>query len=160
MFKVGDLAVYPAHGVGTIHSIEKRETSGGTMMFYIIKIINTGATIILPTGNIESVGLRKIVDKNALQKVYQILRGKKDPVIYNQTWNRRHREYMDKIKSGSVREVARVMRELHLLKSNKELSFGEKKMLDMAKNLLIRELAITKNITEDKMEAKLNKIMQ
>lgn len=160
MFKVGDLAVYPAHGVGTVNSIEKRETSEGERVFYIIKIINTGATIILPKDNVKSVGLRRIVDKHALQQVYQILKDKKDPIIDNQTWNRRYRAYMDKIKSGSLTEVAKVIRELYLLKSSKELSFGERKMLDMAKNLLVKELAITKNIPEDKMEAELNRMMQ
>lgn len=160
MFKVGDLAVYPAHGVGIIQSIEKKETSSGKQIFYIIKIVETGAIIMLPTSNIEAVGLRKVVDKAVLPKVYRILKNKKEPAADNQTWNRRYREYMEKIKSGCVMDVARVMRELYLLKSNKELSFGERKMLDIAKGLLVKELAITKNIAEDKMEAELNKMMR
>lgn len=160
MFKVGDLAVYPAHGVGIIKSIEKKKTSDGNQTFYIIKIMETGATIMLPTNNIGAVGLRRVVDKTVIPKVYRILKNKKEPVNDTQTWNRRYREYTDKIRSGCVMEVAKVMRELHLLKSNKELSFGEKKMLDMAKGLLVRELAITKNIAEDRMEAELNKLMQ
>lgn len=160
MFKVGDLAVYPAHGVGIIQSIEKKETSDGNQIFYIIKIVETGATIMLPISNISSVGLRKVVDKAILPKVYRILKNKKEPLMDNQTWNRRYREYMEKIKSGCVMEVARVMRELYLLKSSKELSFGEKKMLDIATGLLVKELAITKNIAEDKMEAELNKMMR
>jgi len=160
MFKVGDLAVYPAHGVGIIQSIEKKETSSGKQTFYIIKIIDTGATIMLPTDKIKSVGLRKVIGKTVLPKIYQILKDKNEPVNGNQTWNRRYREYMERIKSGSVTEVAKVIRELYLLKLNKELSFGERKMLDMAKSLLVKELAITKNIDEDKMEAELNKIMQ
>lgn len=160
MFKVGDLAVYPAHGVGIIQSIEKKETSGGKQIFYIIKIVETGAIIMLPISNIEAVGLRRVVDKAVLPKVYRILKNKKEPANDNQTWNRRYREYMEKIKSGCVMEVASVMRELHLLKSSKELSFGERKMLDIAKGLLVKELAITKNIAEGKMEKELNKIMQ
>jgi len=159
MFKVGDLAVYPAHGIGVIQSIEKKETSTGGQIFYIIRILETGATIMLPTSNISSVGLRKVVDKTMLPKVYSILKNKKEPTSDSQTWNRRYREYMEKIKSGCVMEIAKIIRELYLLKSNKELSFGEKKMFNLAKSLLVKELAITKNTVEEKVEAELNKMM-
>ncbi len=114
----------------------------------------------VPVDTASSVGLRKIVKKSQVPKVYEILMDRKDVVLDNQTWNRRYREYTDKIKSGCVMEVARVLRDLYVLKLDKELSFGERRMLDTAKNLLVKELSIAKNIKEEKVEEELSRIMQ
>lgn len=159
-FKVGELAVYPAHGVGTIVGVESREVSGESTHFYILKIIDTEATIMVPVDTAAVVGLRKIVKKSMVPKVYEILMDRTDSIVDNQTWNRRYRDYTDKIKSGCVMEVAKVLRDLYLLKFDKELSFGERRMLDTAKNLLVKELSIAKNIKEEKVEEELNKIMK
>ena len=78
--------------------------------------------------------------------------------VDNQTWNRRYREYMEKIKSGSVFEVAEVLRDLVLLRCDKDLSFGERQMLDLAQNLLVKELSIAKNMAEEKMRLRLQSI--
>lgn len=147
-FKVGDKAVYPAHGVGTIASIENREIAGSKRKFYIMKFMDSGMTIMVPTDNVRTVGLREVIDGDEVDIVYSILR-ERDIVIDNQTWNRRYREYMDKIKTGSVYEVAEVLRDLSLLRFEKELSFGERKMLDTARNLIIRELAVAQDESED-----------
>lgn len=157
-FKSGDLAVYPAHGVGKIMGVESREVSGVNKHFYVLKVLDTDATIMVPVDNAESVGLRKVVKKKIVPKIYAILKDRSEP-LDNQTWNRRYREYTDKIKSGCVMEVAKVLRDLYLLKSDKELSFGERKMLDTAKNLLVKELSIAKNAKEDKIEAELYRII-
>ena len=149
-FKPGDKAVYPAHGVDEVNAIETREISGNKQTFYILKILDNGMTIMVPTGNIKSVGLREIIDEDQVDEVYEILK-ERDITVDNQTWNRRYREYMDKIKSGSVYEIAEVMRDLSLLKFEKELSFGERKMLDTARSLLIKELAIAQDIDEDEV---------
>ncbi len=160
-FKRGELAVYPAHGVGTILGIESREVSGTTRLFYILSIIDTEAIIMVPVDTASVVGLRKIVARDTVPKVYKILRERTDlPLVDNQTWNRRYREYTEKIKSGCVMEVARVLRDLYLLKLDKELSFGERKMLDTAKNLLVKELSIARNLKEEKVEEELIRIMQ
>ncbi len=140
--------------------VETREVSGLNQNFYILKILNTEATIMVPVDTASSVGLRKIVKKSQVPKVYEILMDRKDVVLDNQTWNRRYREYTDKIKSGCVMEVARVLRDLYVLKLDKELSFGERRMLDTAKNLLVKELSIAKNIKEEKVEEELSRIMQ
>ncbi len=158
MFKIGDKAVYPAHGVGIIESIESREISGITQTFYTLRIKESGMTIMIPVNNAENVGLRKVVDEDTVTKVYEILK-ERDNSIDNQTWNRRYREYMEKIKTGCVLEIAKVLRDLYLLKFDKELSFGEKKMLNTAKNLLIKELSIAKNTTESKMEEELDSLL-
>jgi len=150
-FKVGDMAVYPAHGVGEITSIEKREIAGNTHQFYIMKILDSGMTIMVPTGNVRNVGLRELISIDEVDIVYDILR-ERDISINEQTWNRRYREYMDKIKTGSVYEIAEVMRDLMLLRYEKELSFGERKMLDTARTLIVKELAIAQ-IEEEAMIA-------
>jgi CarD family transcriptional regulator len=157
MFKKGDLAVYPAHGVGIIETIESQEISGCRQDFYIIRILDNNMKIMVPTQNVESVGLREIIDQKEVRKLYSILK-KRDIVMDNQTWNRRYREYMDKIKTGSVFEVAEVYRDLLMLKEEKGLSFGERKMLDTARGLLVKEISLAKKVAEKQVENDLEKI--
>lgn len=157
MFKVGDLAVYPAHGVGCIESIETREISGEKTDFYIMKILDNNMIIMIPIGNVTSVGLRDIIDVKEVSRVYEIMKQRDIPAD-NQTWNRRYREYMEKIKTGSVYEVAEVLRDLYLLKVDKDLSFGERKMLDTAQGLLLKELSIAKETDESAIMSDINAI--
>jgi CarD family transcriptional regulator, regulator of rRNA transcription len=158
LFKVGDLAVYPAHGVGRIESIEEKEISGTCQLFYTMRIMDNGMTIMIPSCNIKSVGLRQIISKSKVKEVYSILKDK-EAKIDNQTWNRRYREYMEKIKTGSVFEIAVVLRDLSILKQGKELSFGERKLLDMATNLLVKELAIAEKMDEDQVRIDIDIIL-
>lgn len=157
MFKVGDLAVYPAHGVGLIERIETQEISGCRQDFYVMRILDNGMIIMIPTNNVENVGLRDIIEHTEVPKLYSILK-KRDVPIDKQTWNRRYREYMDKIKTGSVFEVAEVYRDLLILKVEKDLSFGERKMLDTARNLLVKEISLAKKVDEEQVEKELDKI--
>ena len=157
MFKVGDLAVYPAHGVGCIESIETREISGEKKDFYIMKILDNNMIIMIPIDNVRSVGLRDIIDEKEVSRVYEIMKQRDIPAD-NQTWNRRYREYMEKIKTGSVYEVAEVLRDLYLLKVDKDLSFGERKMLDTAQGLLLKELSIAKETDESAIMSDINDI--
>ncbi|MCK6598668.1 MAG: CarD family transcriptional regulator [Bdellovibrionaceae bacterium] len=140
-FKVGENAVYPGHGVGRILSIETKEILGNKQTFYSVQILETGMKIMIPRDNVKSVGLRPIISKEEASKVLGILK-ERDVKIDNQTWNRRYREYMEKIKTGSVYEIAEVLRDLFVLKVDKELSFGERKMLDTARTLLLKELTL------------------
>lgn len=156
-FKVGDVAVYPAHGVGKVHSIEEREIAGNTHKFYILKIIDTGMTIMVPTGNVRNVGLREVINESEVDIVYEIMK-ERDISINEQTWNRRYREYMDKIKTGSIYEIAEVLRDLMLLRYEKELSFGERKMLDTARCLIIKELAISQDLPEEEVSEEIDEI--
>jgi CarD family transcriptional regulator len=148
-FKVGDLAVYPAHGVGEIISIESRVVNGEKHDFYIMKVIENGMTIMIPTNNVDSVGLRDVIPKKEIPKVYAVMQSKKEANADNQTWNRRYREYMDKIKTGSLYDVAEVFRDLFLLKLTKDLSFGERKLYDTAQILLVKELSTAKKTDEN-----------
>ncbi|RJQ77963.1 MAG: CarD family transcriptional regulator [Desulfobacteraceae bacterium] len=147
-FKVGDLAVYPAHGVGRIEAIETRVVNGEKHDFYIMKILENNMVIMIPTWNVESVGLRDVIGEKEIPKIMDVIKAKRDLTVDNQTWNRRYREYMDKIKTGSLYEVAEVFRDLSLLKMNKDLSFGERKLYDTAYTLLIKELSTAKNSDE------------
>jgi CarD family transcriptional regulator len=104
-------------------------------------------TIMVPRDSAESAGLRGVIRKLDIPRVLRILRNR-DVEIDNQTWNRRYREYMEKINTGSIYEIAEVIRDLHLLRTEKELSFGERKILDMAQSLLVKELAIVQNVKE------------
>ena len=156
-FKVGDKVVYPAQGVCLIDSIQLRKVSAAEQKFYILTVLETGTKIMVPVNQVETVGLRKIVDAKTAEKVYDILRDR-DVEIDNQTWNRRYREYTQKIKTGSVFEIAKVIRDLSVLKSDKELSFGERKMLDTAQGLLVKEISIAKACPEDSIKAELNRL--
>ncbi|MEJ2154417.1 MAG: CarD family transcriptional regulator [Desulfobacteraceae bacterium] len=147
-FEVGDLAVYPAHGVGRIEAIETKVVNGEEHDFYIMKVLENGMVIMIPTWNVESVGLRDVISKKEIPKVIDVIKSKRELTIDNQTWNRRYREYMDKIKTGSLYEVAEVFRDLSLLKLTKDLSFGERKLYDTAHTLLIKELSTAKESDE------------
>ncbi len=159
MFKTGDMAVYPTHGVGIIESIEHKEISGDKKTFYVLRVLGNGMTIMIPTENADSVGLRQVISQKQVPKVYKILK-KKNIEIDAQTWNRRYREYIEKIKTGSIFEVAGVLRDLFLLRVDKDLSFGERRMLDTARNLLIKELSIVKKSPEKSIEKELKKIFE
>lgn len=158
-FKIGDKAVYPAHGVGEVTAIEDREIAGQHQTFYILRILDNGMRIMIPTNNIRQVGLREVISKEKVKKVFEILR-LKDLSVDTTTWNRRYREYMEKIKTGSVFEVAEVLRDLYLLKSDKDLSFCELKLLDTARSLLIKELAVAKKCDEEDIESEFRSIFQ
>ncbi|MBW1777343.1 MAG: CarD family transcriptional regulator [Deltaproteobacteria bacterium] len=147
-FRVGDLAVYPAHGVGRIDAIETRVINGERQDFYIMKVLENGMVIMIPTRNVQSVGLRDVIPEGEIPKVYQIMQEERDVSLENQTWNRRYREYMEKIKTGSLYDVAEVFRDLYLLKLEKDLSFGERKLYDTAQGLLVKELSTAKNTDE------------
>ncbi len=153
-FKAGDKIVYPGHGVGEIEGIRTTVLGGQEHHIYNIKILDSGMKVMVPVSQASAVGLRKIIDKKAIDEVFSILKDR-DFKIDTQTWNRRFREYSQKIKTGSVFEIAVVLRDLSVLSSDKELSFGEKKMLDMAESLLVSEIAIAKARPHDKVVGEL-----
>ena len=156
-FAVGDKAVYPVHGVAEVVALESREIGGNKTSVYILKIIDTGMKIMVPMTNAVTVGLRDLITSKQVKEVYEILKSRDIPRD-TQTWNRRYREYMEKIKTGSVFEIAEVMRDLCVLRVTKDLSFGERKMLETARGLLIKELALAKGVGEDKIGAEIDAI--
>ncbi|WP_372654763.1 CarD family transcriptional regulator [Halobacteriovorax sp.] len=140
MFNIGDYAVCPGHGVGQVCDVEERVVGEETLSFYIIKIIANGMTVMVPT-NSEN-GIRELVGSNEINEVYDLLQDH-DVEVDNSTWNRRYREYMAKVKTGSLLEIADVLRALFLLRDKKNLSFGEKKMLEQCRDLLAQEISLS-----------------
>lgn len=156
MFNTGDIAVYPAHGVGVIESVEKKNISGREHSFLVMRILDNDMTIMIPQDNIERVGLREVIDAGQVDAVFDILKGKSDQ-IDGKTWNKRFREYSEKIKVGAPSDIAEVMRDLMNLKNEKGLSFGERKMLDNVKSLLSQEIALATNDKAEQVEQKMTK---
>jgi CarD family transcriptional regulator len=157
MFKTGEVAVYPGHGVGRIESIEEKEFSGTKQAFYIMRILDTDMTIMIPVDGEKNAGLRCIINTKEVAKVYEILRDR-NIGHDNAPWNRRYKDYMERIKSGSIFEVATVLRELYSLRVDKELSFGEKKMFEIARNLIKKELSIALDKEEIQIEQEIDGI--
>lgn len=153
-FRVGDKAVYPAQGVAEVVGIEEKEIASAVTSFYVLKILDSEMKIMVPIAKAEQVGLRDVASKKDIVEVMSILK-EKDVQVDKQTWNRRYRGFMEKIKTGSLFEVAEVYRDLSRLKTTKTLSFGERRMLDTARNLIVRELSVARGAPETKVESEL-----
>ncbi len=159
MFKIGDRAVYPAQGVGVVEKIESREFCGQTHDFYILRIIDNDMTIMIPVGNAGHVGLRTLMSKDKVETIYSALGEKQSGSPAIASWSRRQREYNDKIKTGDPMDVAEVLRELYLIREEKELSYGEKKVLELARRLLVKELALAEGIAEETVTERLENMV-
>jgi CarD family transcriptional regulator len=157
-FQVGDMAVHPAHGVGEVTGIEKRDLGGSVNLFYVLRIIDTGLKVMIPVRATTQVGLRRVMSKKEADKVLRVLQAP-EVAVDGQTWNRRFRAYTEMLKSGSPYEIAKVLRDMSRLKFDKELSFGERRLLDQAKSLLIKELALAKQIQPGAMEGEISQIL-
>lgn len=153
---VGDKAVYPARGVAEVVGIENKEINSTICTFYVLKVLDSEMQILVPKDKADQVGLRPVATVDEVEEVLDILRDQ-DVRIDKQTWNRRYRGFMEKIKTGSLFEVAEVFRDLYRLKSTKTLSFGERRMLDHAKSLIVKELSVARNWSEQKVEKELEK---
>lgn len=157
-FQIGDKAVYPSKGVGEIVGIDEKSVSGKTHRFYCLRILDTDIRILVPIDNAEQVGLRNVVTPDDIEGVYDVLRHV-ETCNDRQTWNRRYRGFMEKVKTGSLFEIAEVFRDLHRLKRTKTLAFGERRMLDTVQSLMVKELAVAKGLSEAKIEDELMRTM-
>jgi CarD family transcriptional regulator len=155
-FRIGDKAVYPAHGVVEVVGVDTKEINKTVCAFYVLKVLENEMQIMVPKQKAEQVGLRPVVSAQEANEVFDVLRDQ-DVHIDKQTWNRRYRGFMEKIKTGSLFDVAEVYRDLFRLKSTKNLSFGERRMLDTARTLMVKELAVARKWTEAKVEQELEK---
>lgn len=149
MFNVGDYIVYPMHGAGTIDAIEEKDILGQKQAYYIIKMPGE-VKVMIPTAQADKVGIRSVIDNTQADKVFDILG--EDETQTEMNWNKRYRENMDKMKTGDIYEVADVVRNLSFKQKEKGLSTGEKKMLTNAKQILVSELALAKDLSQEKME--------
>ncbi len=149
MFNVGDKVVYPMHGAGIIDAIEEKDILGEKQAYYILKMPGE-VKVMVPTAKAEQVGVRNIINKSEAEKVFTVLESNETEMSMN--WNKRYRDNMDKMKSGSIYEVADVVRNLSFKQKEKGLSTGEKKMLNNAKQILVSELVLTEHSSKDEIE--------
>lgn len=142
MFSPNQLVVYPAQGVGRVERIERQEVGGVGMEFYIVRILSNNITLMVPVSTAKNVGLRPLSDKKKAKGVLASLQDRSGFSGHiGQNWNRRHREYSEKLKSGDLGDVCNVLKELILISGEKELSFGERRLQEQAMALVSIELA-------------------
>ena len=158
MYRIGDKIVYPMHGAGVIEAIEEREFLGTKQDYYILKMPVGDLRVMIPIHNVVGIGIREVIKPNDIDKVLRILRDQSVNVTTN--WNKRYRENMIKIKSGSIFEVADVVRSLMLREKGKGLSTGERKMLNSAKQILISELVLAKGTDQNEIEVEIERCVR
>jgi CarD family transcriptional regulator len=156
-FKAAEMAVHPAHGVGEVVALEERDLGGRITTCYVLKIIDTGLKVMVPTEAAARVGLRPVMKKREALKILDILRAP-EVAVDLQPWNRRFRAYTEMLKSGLPQEIAKVLRDMYRLKFDKDLSFGERRLLDQARSLLIQELALAKKVAPSVIEGEIQQI--
>lgn len=157
-FKIGDKSVHPHHGVGEVVAIDTKEIAGQKMTFYTLHLMSEGTKVMVATEAAAKLGLRRVVSRAEAKKVLDVLRDKTIAVT-SQPWNRRYREYTEMLTSGSLYEVAKVMRDLSVIRGEKELSFGERGLLDKARALLVTELAISRRCKASRVENEIEEIL-
>lgn len=150
MFNADKLVVYPAQGVGKIERIDKKNIGGVDCDFYIVRIRANNITLMVPVHNAANVGLRSLVSEDIAKAILSTLHGNLEQQVFiGQNWNRRFREYSERLKSSDLSVVSEVLRELLLIGRNKELSFGERRLLEQAMNLVSGELAEVLDVSAD-----------
>jgi CarD family transcriptional regulator len=152
-FKLGDKVVYPNHGVGVIEQISYGYMNGKSEKYYMLRIVSSGLKVMVPQTNIDSVGLRAVIRSTQAGAVFSYL--EKGRSASHHDWKHRFKENSERMRTGSLMEVAAVLKGLVALSRTKPLSFREKKMLERAKYLLISELATVRNTSEEIVETNL-----
>lgn len=158
-FNVGDTAIYPTHGVADVIDTPVRDMGSSHVQCYQLQVRGSGLKIIVPVHKAEEVGMRRVAESGEIEELFELLRDQEIPSD-RQTWNRRYRGFMEKIRTGSLFEVAEVFRDLSVLKSTKTLSHGERQMLKIARDLLIRELSVAKDRSETEIANELDSMFK
>ena len=150
VFNIGDRVVYPMHGAGVIEAIEHKEILGEVEQYYVLRMPLGEMKVMIPVKKVDHLGIREVIQSNSVEQVLDILRDQKDRMT--DTWNKRYRDNLDKLKGGNIYEVADVCGELLYLEREKGLSAGERKMLDNAKQILVSELLLVGSTDEEELE--------
>lgn len=158
MFDIGDKIVYPMHGAGIIIAIEEKEILGNKKKYYVMKMPMGDMKVMVPLDNIEDIGIREVINNQEIEQVFAVLGD--DETKMPQNWNRRYRANMDKIKSGDIYEIANVVRNLMIRDREKGLSTGERKMLNNAKQMLVSEIVLAKEIEQLEAEQLIDEIVK
>ena len=148
MYKIGDKLVYPMHGAGIIEAIEEREIFEELKPYYIMQNVSEGLQILIPVDKVDDIGVRTIVTQPVIDEMIETLKLPMD--VMEKNWNRRYREHLERLKTGDIFEVAKVVKNLILLDRLKGLSTGEKKMLNNARNFIVSEMVLIQD--KDKEE--------
>jgi CarD family transcriptional regulator len=156
-FKVGETVVYPHHGAATIVEIKTRTIKGEDKKYLKLIVGQGGLTIEVPSDNVEMVGVRDVIDKAGLERVFTVLR---DPIVEEPAnWSRRYKANLEKLASGDVIKVSEVVRDLWRREQDRGLSAGEKRMLAKARQILISELALAEKSNVEKAGARLDQVL-
>lgn len=157
VFSVGDKVVYPMHGAGVIEAIETKEVLNRTEKYYIMRMPIGELRVMIPMSSGEELGLREVIDVAEVAKVLDVLRA--ETTKMSQNWNRRYRANLEKIKTGDIYEVAEVVRNLTAREREKGLSTGERKMLENARQILVSELVLAQDTTEEEVQRQLSEAL-
>ncbi len=161
MFSPDELVVYPAQGVGKVERIESQTVGGQSVDFYIVRILTNNVTLMVPVKNASNVGLRHVCPAAEAEEIMESLKDRSTFTGYTgQNWNRRYREYSEKLKSGNLGDVAYVLKELLLIGGGKELSFGERRLLEQATGLLTLEVAYATGAPQDDVKETINTLFE
>lgn len=156
-FQIGEKVVYPNQGVGTVENISVRTFGTQFEKFYLLRFVYSSMTVMVPFSNVENIGLRKISKTNEIARILSFLSCGECPS--NPDWKNRFKENTEKMQSGSLLQVAEVLKGLLILQADKPLSFREKKMLDRARHMLVTEISIARGISDEEAVAVLQKAL-
>ncbi len=154
MFEINQKVVYPGHGVARINRLIFQEIGGKKSELYELKFINKDITILIPLNNVAAIGVRPLSSNTKIDEIFEFL-AKPAQLINNQelnttNWSKRNKEYQNKIRTGSLEEISHIYRDLKHIEMQKELSFGEKNLLNQTESMLSEEIAIVKDFGEEK----------
>jgi len=157
MYNIGEKILYPMHGAGVIEDIETQEIMGDTRDYYVLRMPMDGMMVKIPVDNAETIGVRDIISIEETHKVMSYF--ETYTCEFNNNWNKRYRENIQHIKSGNIYEVAGVVKMLMCRDKERSLSSGERKMLTSAKQILISEIMLSRNVNAKLVENELDTII-
>ena len=151
-FCVNEKVVYPGHGVAQINRIVEKQVAGARACFFELKFLNKDMTILVPTHNLSSVGIRRLSSNENITDIFKTLAQPSQKMSYDAVtnWNKRNKDYQCKLRTGDLQEICKIYRDLKNMSMYKELSFGEKALLTQTETLLAQEISLVKNMDEDK----------
>ncbi len=154
MFCLNEKVVYPGHGVAKIQRIITKLVSGNEASFYELIFLNKDMTVLVPTANADAVGLRPLSSHELIQAVFTTLTAPARRINHFEftasNWNKRNKEYQHKLKTGDLKELSEIYRDLHFISTHKELSFGEKHLLQQIESLLVEEISLVEELGQEK----------
>ncbi len=163
MFTLNEKVVYPGHGVARVVRIIEKKVAGKSVEFFELKFINKDMTILVPVANVLSVGIRPLSSSKHINDIFKILSTPAVPICHDTVitnWNKRNKEYQGKLRTGDLREICSIYKDLKYIETQKELSFGEKNLLSQTEALLVEEISLVNNMETEKAMRQLRLLVQ